>query len=458
MELGWRDYTAHKGGETGARSAFEYDCKFLFKKMHPTRHVDTIKADPGDDGIDIYVGSIGQEPITVYQCKYFLDEFGDSQKGQIRDSFTTAITAETYSMEQWYLVVPYEEFNIDQSRWLESWKKRQCQQYNLRNDFIRVINGRDLIMLMKEHNIYETVFDIQHLRQIQKTHEIVNSIGSLLLGASKNDKPKEETHQYNVELTKTIFSISYDIEYEEYYVEREIDSFLKTFLRYHTSIWLFGESGCGKTTTITRTLISEGIPFHYCYLTSVVEASSVDLIFEEILIETVEKFKVLLPENVASSTNIIKKLVYALDKVDIGKNPIIYIDEISFLNDGVFLSFVNYIVAISRNYTEFSHGEKTIKFIVSTIQDPKKSCTNKAKAHENFKFVEVDLWTQLELSSLLNKIADNLKLEISMPDRNLILKYANGSPRKLKNVLLSKLTEEYRSFDNIINTFKVEEH
>lgn len=89
MNRDWRDYAALKGGEVGARATFEFDCKRLLKKMYPDRNVDTIRANPGDDGVDIYVGNMGQEPIKLYQCKFFLDSLEDSQKSQIRDSFST---------------------------------------------------------------------------------------------------------------------------------------------------------------------------------------------------------------------------------------------------------------------------------------------------------------------------------------------------------------------------------
>lgn len=38
-----------------------------------------VQASPGDDGIDVLVGDLDGD-IIVYQCKYFIDGIGDTQK------------------------------------------------------------------------------------------------------------------------------------------------------------------------------------------------------------------------------------------------------------------------------------------------------------------------------------------------------------------------------------------
>mgnify|MGYP000008786583 CR=1 FL=1 len=76
---------------SGARDRFETICTTLFKKIYSGRTVRSVKVKKGDGGVDVFVGDIGVEPIHVIQCKYFSNDFGDSQKSQIRDSFQTAI-------------------------------------------------------------------------------------------------------------------------------------------------------------------------------------------------------------------------------------------------------------------------------------------------------------------------------------------------------------------------------
>ena len=71
----------------GARDKFETICGTLFKKLYPDKNVRIVEVKQGDGGIDILIGDIGLEPIHVIQCKFFPDNFGDSQKAQIRESF-----------------------------------------------------------------------------------------------------------------------------------------------------------------------------------------------------------------------------------------------------------------------------------------------------------------------------------------------------------------------------------
>ena len=94
MNRNWPDFISLYGNIEGARAAFEDACETLFRKKYHTKHVSKVKVKKGDSGIDIFVGELGIEPITVLQCKFFLDTIGDSQKQQIRESFNTAISSE----------------------------------------------------------------------------------------------------------------------------------------------------------------------------------------------------------------------------------------------------------------------------------------------------------------------------------------------------------------------------
>lgn len=70
MERDWRDFKALHGHIEGGRAAFEPACEALLRKMFPNQPVQVVRANPGDEGIDILVGEIGIEPIHVFQCKF----------------------------------------------------------------------------------------------------------------------------------------------------------------------------------------------------------------------------------------------------------------------------------------------------------------------------------------------------------------------------------------------------
>lgn len=62
----WNDYKLLHGGVEGARVAFEKDCATLIVKKYPDKSIKTIRCNPGDNGIDIFIGEYGQEPLIVY--------------------------------------------------------------------------------------------------------------------------------------------------------------------------------------------------------------------------------------------------------------------------------------------------------------------------------------------------------------------------------------------------------
>ena len=96
MNKDWADFKALYGNMAGARKAFENACETLYRKKYVDEHVSQVSVKHGDGGIDIFIGEFGVEPITVIQCKFFLESFGDSQKAQIRNSFNTAISSDEY--------------------------------------------------------------------------------------------------------------------------------------------------------------------------------------------------------------------------------------------------------------------------------------------------------------------------------------------------------------------------
>lgn len=99
-----RDFKALKGNIQGAREAFEKSCENLLRKIHSNKTVQQIRVKLGDGGIDVYVGELGEEPVTVYQCKFFLDEFDKAQHAQIRNSFNTAIKSDRFKLKNWCFV------------------------------------------------------------------------------------------------------------------------------------------------------------------------------------------------------------------------------------------------------------------------------------------------------------------------------------------------------------------
>ena len=139
--------------DAGARAIFEKICtELLHAKYGEQAH--NIRVSQGDQGIDILVGDFS-EPIENYQCKFFIDGIGDSQKTQIRESFETAINSTSYKMKKWILCVPC-TLSAAEFKWWSEWSSKKR---NLHGVDISLYDGGYLISQLKKYDIYKTAFD-----------------------------------------------------------------------------------------------------------------------------------------------------------------------------------------------------------------------------------------------------------------------------------------------------------
>jgi hypothetical protein len=165
MERDWQSFKALYGNIEGAREGFEKACETLFRKVYYPKPVSQMAVKQGDGGIDVFVGKFEVEPITVIQCKFFLDTFGDSQKAQIRESFNRAQKSDKYQLKEWILAVP-RVIDIDENSWWYNWVERQDID-------IRLINGNELIDLMKEHDVYNQIFQMEDSIRLKEIHDVI---------------------------------------------------------------------------------------------------------------------------------------------------------------------------------------------------------------------------------------------------------------------------------------------
>ena len=153
MEYDWRDFKARHGGVEGARAAFETACESLLRRMNSDETVQAVRPSPGDDGIDILVGEIGIEPIHVYQCKFFLEYIGKSQKAQITRSFERARSSGVYQLASWTLCLPM-VLSIRENIWWAKFK-RQSEASGISLD---LLNGDQLLVEARRSGILQDWF------------------------------------------------------------------------------------------------------------------------------------------------------------------------------------------------------------------------------------------------------------------------------------------------------------
>lgn len=175
MERGF-EYLTDKHGPSGAREIFENICISLFQQMYGPK-AKSVAISQGDGGIDVLIGDL-PSPDYVYQCKYFTDRLGSSQKQQIIKSFQTVVNK--YKVTKWALCLPM-IMNEKELLWWSKWKDEQKLNTGIT---IELCDGSYLLTELKKTDLYTKTFDddirimletiLKALKANQK--EIFNSI------------------------------------------------------------------------------------------------------------------------------------------------------------------------------------------------------------------------------------------------------------------------------------------
>ncbi|MFF7167374.1 hypothetical protein ACFZBP_39395 [Streptomyces sp. NPDC008086] len=147
------------GSVDGARAHFEEMVQDLVGILHPD--LSTLDANPGDWGIDAYVGSLIDGHVNVWQSKYFIDEFDKSQQKQTRESYEQALACakrEGYTLSTWTLCLPR---NLDgpNEKWWTDWKKRKEKSDGVKIALWNQVQLRRLLLSEDAKNIREYYFN-----------------------------------------------------------------------------------------------------------------------------------------------------------------------------------------------------------------------------------------------------------------------------------------------------------
>lgn len=430
MNRDWQDFKSLHSNIAGAREAFENACETLFRKINSENYVGQVAVKKGDGGIDIFIGNLGVEPITVIQCKFFLDSFENAQKSQIRKSFKTASESEKYKLKEWILCVP-RVIDIDDNSWWFGWRNEKIQDLGKSEDFISLKNGNELIDLMKEHGLYNQIFQIEDSTKIHLIDSKVDEIHKVICGLSPAtiQVPKSKN-------SKLILFNYYSKKNEDYYLNRTCDNSFITNLEL-SNVWIFGKSGMGKTALVNRNLIQQGITYCFCDLSPVSIKTSNDVL-EEILSTLEDQLEV---SRQVNQVNLIKQISTMLCKIPKSK-IVIVIDELSISSKIIATDVVNDLTRLVTHFTNKSDND-SLKFVISTIDEPSSFLINKSKASDFFEYICCDDWTS-SIESLYDVISSTLDIDLPNSKR-IILDSCQDSPRVLKNIFRKIVLSEDKS-------------
>ena len=262
--LDWDNFERIHGRPEGAREAFENVCyELLNRKYGKSATVQKIRTNHGDSGIDIIIGEIGKDALSIYQCKYFRDFLGDSQKAQIRRSFKTIIEQKEYQISNWILMYP-NDMSIEEKRWWDYWKKEK--QYDYPYISISCLCGRELLQELITYKIYDQYFSIPNTKligKVEKEEKSYNGIDSYITTYT-DILFLQEKGEPQIKLMDLYIESEYDVILSE--VEElegwglGLQQYIEEFVNYNGKvsqntlpiIFIEGHAGIGKTTFVSR--------------------------------------------------------------------------------------------------------------------------------------------------------------------------------------------------------------
>ncbi len=136
---------AAQGVEAG-RARFERLVTDIVKVIHPTAR--EVKPNPGDWGIDTFVGRLDGGTIAVWQSKFFLDDVGKSQQAQIRKSFKSVLDsagANGFVVGSWTLAMSG-TLDAACAKWWDGWSVRQRREHGVEVQLWDEAEFRSLLM------------------------------------------------------------------------------------------------------------------------------------------------------------------------------------------------------------------------------------------------------------------------------------------------------------------------
>lgn len=218
-----------------------------------------------------------------------------------------------------------------------------------------------------------------------------------------------------------------------YYLNRNIDQQVNNILKFN-HLWLYGESGVGKTNLAIKYMLSNNRKFyHSISFGSVNNIDELFRLFTEELIDKLEESEKILDLKNGDYIKNIKQILSFLSQNF--ESVTIHLDEIFELTETDFHSLFNFIL---DTFKKIDSNFSNINIIITSIICPlqylntltRQSDIEKIKEIVSFK--EMILWTDNELLDLFNLINNILNTQINLSQELLNIEY---KPRNLKRIL-----------------------
>lgn len=256
------------------------------------------------------------------------------------------------------------------------------------------------------------------------------SLGISSMIAIKQSADDASSQQIKTENKDVLFEI-YKNDNAPYFLYREVDRDVESYLSSH-SLWIYGDSGVGKSTSISHALLSQGRQVLLINMAGIPENSTLEEIFEWIYNEVVG---VVGESSIAPGSYqlSIKKIIEMLDTHYAGQSVYVLVEEIPFSGE----SFRNFVYSFSSLVVSDKLTGKfaDVHFVLSSIDNPTLHVPKSLqKIKSMMKFLRFDLWTEEECNSLIDLISRNISIPHISNRADMITRCGN-LPRPIKSIL-----------------------
>lgn len=222
----------------------------------------------------------------------------------------------------------------------------------------------------------------------------------------------------------------YKSDYAPYFLSREIDRAVESYLASH-SLWIYGESGVGKSTSIAHALFSKDCQVLLVNMAGIPKSSTLEEVFEWIYNEVagvVGEISIV----PGSYQLTIKKIIDLLDTHYSGQSVYVLVEEIPFSGE----SFSNFVYSFSSLVVSNKLTGKSadVHFVLSSIDNPVLHVPKELqKIKSMMKFLPFDIWTEEECNSLIDLISQNISIPHVVNRADMITRCGN-LPRPIKSI------------------------
>lgn len=222
----------------------------------------------------------------------------------------------------------------------------------------------------------------------------------------------------------------YRAEFAPYYLRREIDNLVESYLLNH-SLWIYGESGTGKSTSILNALHTMGKEKIIVNMAGINPNSGLAEIFEWIHTDVAN----VVGESIIAPPNhhlCIKSIIGLLDKHYADKEVYVLVEEIPFTGN----AWKDFIVSFSSLVVsdKLTGQSASVHFVLSSIDNPLPLIPDyMQKIKSMVKFLQFSQWTNEECVALIDLIRKHITIP-PIKDTATLIGQCSNLPRPIKKV------------------------